>query len=137
MFEHLSSVELWKYLSIPFVAAIVGWGTNWVAIKLTFLPLEFKGIRPFLGWQGIIPSKAGKMAATFADSTMFRLGTLEEIFRQMDPEAMADHISAELEPHLDSYTDEVLFYGGNGAVWRALPSIVKKRIDARVREERP
>ncbi len=137
MLETLGSVEFWKHVSIPFVAALVGWGTNWVAIKLTFLPLEFRGIRPIFGWQGIIPSKAGKMASTFAESTMFRLGTLSEIFHQMDPEAIAEHISEEISPHLDAYTDEVLFYGGNGTVWRAMPSMVKKRIYLRVREQMP
>ncbi len=118
----LLEVEFWKHVSIPFVAAVVGWATNWVAIKLTFYPLEFRGIRPYLGWQGIIPSKAGKMAAIFAESTMFRLGTLGEIFRHMDPDKMAEHITAMVDPHVESYTDEVMFYGGNSVLWRALPS---------------
>ncbi|MGB5162041.1 MAG: hypothetical protein WBP10_18260 [Thermoanaerobaculia bacterium] len=135
--ELLRDLDFWKHVSIPFVAGIVGWATNWVAIKLTFLPLEFRGIRPYLGWQGIIPSKAGKMAGIFAESTMFRLGTLGEIFRHMDPEAMADHISEVIEPRLDGYTDEVMFYGGQGALWRSLPSMVKSRIYSRVRDEMP
>ena len=87
--DWLLDLEFWKHLSIPFVAAVVGWVTNWVAIKLTFNPIEFRGIRPFLGWQGIIPSKAGKMAAIFAESTMFRLGTLGEIFVDMSKEGAA------------------------------------------------
>ena len=135
--ETLTSVDFWKHLSIPFVAALVGWGTNWLAIKLTFQPLEFTGLRPIFGWQGIIPSKAAKMAATFAESTMFRLGTLREIFHQMDPEAIAEHISREIDPQLQTYTDEVLFYGGNSAVWRTMPKIVKVRIYDRVRGQTP
>jgi len=133
----LRDLEFWKHVSIPFVAGLVGWATNWVAIKMTFLPLEFRGIRPFLGWQGIIPSKAGRMAGLFAETTMFRLGTLGEIFQQMDPEAMADHITEVIEPRLDGYTDEVMFYGGHGALWRSLPSLVKGRIYSRVRQEMP
>ena len=133
----LRDLDFWKHVSIPFVAGFVGWATNWVAIKLTFLPLEFRGLRPHLGWQGIIPSKAGKMAGIFAESTMFRLGTLGEIFRHMDPEAMADHISEVIEPRLDEYTDEVMFYGGHGPMWRALPSLVKSRLYSRVRDEMP
>lgn len=130
-------LDFWKHASIPFVAGIVGWATNWVAIKLTFLPLEFRGWRPWLGWQGIIPSKAGKMAGIFAESTMFRLGTLAEIFQHMDPDAMADHITAVVEPRIEEYTDEVMFYGGNGTLWRSLPNLVKGRIYSRVREEMP
>ncbi len=133
----LLDIDFWKHVSIPFVAAVVGWATNWVAIKLTFQPLEFRGIKPYLGWQGIIPSKAGKMAAIFAESTMFRLGTLGEIFRHMDPEKMADHITAMIDPHVEEYTDEVMFYGGNSTLWRALPNLVKARIYSRVREELP
>ena len=133
----LRNLDFWKHVSIPFVAGIVGWATNWVAIKLTFLPLEFRGWRPWLGWQGIIPSKAGKMAGIFAESTMFRLGTLGEIFQHMDPGAMADHIAAVVEPRIEEYTDEVMFYGGNGTLWRSLPNLVKGRIYSRVREEMP
>ncbi len=135
MRELLTSAELWKYVSIPFVAAIVGWLTNWVAIRLTFEPLEFRGWRPWLGWQGIIPSKAGKMAAIFAESTMFRLGTLGEIFRHMEPDRMAAHIAAYVEPRIERYTDEVMFWGGSGALWRRLPRPIKERVYERVRGE--
>jgi hypothetical protein len=68
---------------------------------------------------------------------MFRLGTLGEIFRHMDPRRMADHITEMLSPRLEEYIDEVMFYGGNGPIWRALPSLVKSRIYGRVREQMP
>ena len=35
------------YLLIPFIAAAAGWGTNWLAIKMTFYPLEYVGKFPF------------------------------------------------------------------------------------------
>ena len=133
----LRSADFWKHVSIPFVAAVVGWATNWVAVKLTFLPLEYRGIRPFLGWQGIIPSKAGKMAAIFAESTMFRLGTLGEIFRHMDPAAMAAHISRVVDRRLESYTDEIMFWRGKSALWRTVPARVRDRVYTRVRAEMP
>ena len=66
----LRSVEFWQYASIPVAAGVVGWFTNWVAIVLTFRPLEFVGVRPWLGWQGIIPMKAERMAGIFVDSTI-------------------------------------------------------------------
>ncbi|MEZ4880339.1 MAG: hypothetical protein R2801_09270 [Chitinophagales bacterium] len=52
-----------KLISIPFVAGFIGWLTNWQAIKMTFEPLDFKGIKigPIpLGWQGIIPANRSK-----------------------------------------------------------------------------
>lgn len=135
--ELLRSADFWKHVSIPFVAAVVGWATNWVAVKLTFLPLEYRGIRPFLGWQGIIPSKAGKMAAIFAESTMFRLGTLGEIFRHMDPGVMAAHITGVVDRRLEGYTDEIMFWRGKSALWRTVPARVRDRVHTRVRAEIP
>lgn len=137
MFEDtIRNVTFWKYVSIPFVAGFVGWFTNWVAIKLTFRPLEFVGIRPFLGWQGIIPAKAGKMAAIFVDKTMFRLGTLKELFEHMDPDKIAEHVAKIMDRRLEAYTDEVMFYSRN-TVWKSLPSPMKRVVYDRVRREMP
>src|SRR5690554_7630937 len=63
MTDLLTNPEFWQYLSIPVIAALIGWSTNWLAIKMTFYPLEFIGKPPLLGWQGIIFFKARKMAA--------------------------------------------------------------------------
>lgn len=137
MLDFLASPDFWKNASIPFVAAVVGWATNWVAIELTFKPLEFVGWRPFLGWQGIIPSKATKMAAIFVDQTMYRLGTLRELFQHMEPQLIADHIAGVMGPRLPGYTDEVMFWSGYGDVWRRTPTLVKNQIYGRVQEEMP
>ena len=134
--QTLYNPEFWKHLSIPFVAGFIGWATNWVAIKLTFKPLEFVGVRPVLGWQGIIPSKAGKMAEIFVEKTMFRLGTLKELFLSMEPELIGSHISRVMDGRLEAYTDEIL-YLRQPRVWRLLPRPVKEHIFARVREEMP
>jgi uncharacterized membrane protein YheB (UPF0754 family) len=50
------------YLSMPFVAAFVGWSTKIVALEMIYRPLEFKGIGP-IGWQGIVPRRAGKVGS--------------------------------------------------------------------------
>lgn len=51
------------YFSMPLVAAFVGWSTKIVAMEMIYRPLEFKGIGP-IGWQGIIPRRAGKVGST-------------------------------------------------------------------------
>ena len=50
------------YLSMPFVAAFVGWSTKIVALEMLYRPLQFRGIGPF-GWQGIVPRRAGKVGS--------------------------------------------------------------------------
>ena len=51
-----------SYLLIPFIAAAAGWGTNWLAIKMTFYPLHYVGWYPF-GWQGVAPARTRKVDA--------------------------------------------------------------------------
>ena len=129
-------IEILKYASIPVVAGIVGWGTNWAAIELTFKPVEFRGIRPFLGWQGIIPAKAERMAAIFVDSTMVKLGTLSELFQQMEPEVIAEQIVRVTQPRMRRYTDEIMFRSDD-ALWRSTPDLIKQRIYQRVEDKLP
>ena len=57
-------------LCIPFIAGFIGWVTNWLAIKATLYPVEFFGIKPVFGWQGVIPKNAEQMSLSF--STMIR-----------------------------------------------------------------
>jgi len=134
--ETIYNVEFWKYVSIPFVAAVVGWATNWVAVKMTFQPLEFIGLRPFFGWQGIVPSKVVKMSTIFVDQTMDRLGRLSELFAQMDPERIAVHIIAFVQPRVDEYIDEIMLEK-NKVLWENLPLSVKQQVYARARARLP
>lgn len=137
MLEFLSDPEFWKVASIPVLAALVGWGTNWVAIQLTFLPLEFVGlVRPWLGWQGIIPSKARKMAAVAVESTLSKLGSLRDVYDQIEPEKIAKQILNFIEPRLDAMTAEVVSQS-HGNLWASMPAPLKQRIYDRVREELP
>jgi uncharacterized membrane protein YheB (UPF0754 family) len=81
--------ENYAILLIPFISAIIGWGTNVLAIKMTFYPLEFIGFQfgvkpigwsgfPPIGWQGIVPSKAGVMAGKATDMITTKLIDIEE-----------------------------------------------------------
>lgn len=128
--------DFWKYASIPFVAAVVGWATNWVAIRMTFRPVEFVGLEPWLGWQGIIPSKAEKMAAIFVDSTMSRLGTLRDVFLGMQPEKIAGHVVRTVEPRVEQYTDEIMAER-QPMIWENLPRVIKQQVYGRVRKGLP
>ncbi len=136
MIELLADSEFWKLASIPLVAGLIGWVTNWVAIEMTFKPLEFAGLRPYLGWQGIIPAKAARMAAIFVDRTMFRLGTLQELFAHMEPTRIAEHVCAIMEPRIEAYADEILFFEHRQA-WGLLPQPLRRRVYQKVRDELP
>ncbi|CAM9431910.1 unnamed protein product [Chrysoparadoxa australica] len=79
---------------MPCVSAVVGYVTNVVALKMTFYPLEFFGPRIYqpegsplglLGWQGIVPAKAGKMASKLMDLLLGKVVDVKKLFKQIDP----------------------------------------------------
>ncbi|KEF31857.1 hypothetical protein D777_01543 [Marinobacter nitratireducens] len=128
--------EFWQYLSIPVIAALIGWSTNWLAIKMTFYPLEFIGKPPLLGWQGIIPSKARKMAAISVDATISKIGTVDEIFQQIDPKVLATYLVHSVDPRIEEYVDEMMLRE-YPTFWENLPSSARKMVYERVRKSTP
>lgn len=132
----LENPEFWQYLSIPVIAAFIGWCTNWLAIKMTFFPLKFVGKPPWLGWQGIIPSKAGKMASISVDATISKIGTVREIFEQIDPRVLAAHIVHSVDPRIEEYVDELMLRE-HPTFWENLPASARRVVYERVRRATP
>lgn len=131
-----SNPDIWKYFSIPLGSGVIGWATNWLAVQMTFYPREFIGIRPFFGWQGIIPSKAEKMGRIVVEKTLEKLGSMDEFFREMEPEKIAAHLTRTTQAHIEEYTDEVMTER-NAVLWENLPQMVRKRVYNRARRAVP
>lgn len=125
-----------KLATIPVVAAVIGYATNWLAVRMTFRPLEFVGLRPWFGWQGIIPSKARKMALIAVDSSLRKLASLSEIVEQMDPDRIAEHVLATFEPQVEEVT-EAIVREREPELWDQLPPPVRAAIVERVRRRLP
>ena len=129
-------IELLQYLSIPVIAALIGWATNWLAIKMTFYPIEFFGWPPYLGWQGIIPSKARKMALISVDATIAKIGTVPQIFQQLDPNVLATQLIHTINPRLEGYVNELMM-SESPALWQSLPGPAKWLVYERARKALP
>jgi uncharacterized membrane protein YheB (UPF0754 family) len=71
-------------LLIPFIAGFIGWFTNWLAVKATLYPVEFVGIPPMLGWQGVIPKNTEEMSRAFSKLIHDKLVDMEKIFANID-----------------------------------------------------
>ncbi len=128
--------DFWGFVTIPFTAAIVTWIHVWMAMQMVFWPLEFWGKPPFLGWQGIIPRKARKMAGIVVDKSLAKLGSLDEFFTEMEPEKIAAHMAKAVSDRVEEFTDEIMAER-NPVLWENLPSIVKQRVYSRVRKQIP
>jgi uncharacterized membrane protein YheB (UPF0754 family) len=124
------------YLSMPVIAALIGYVTKLVAIRMMFQPLEFTGIRPFLGWQGIVPRRAARMAGIAVDTMTRQLISPAEIVERLD----ADRVAKELEKPLLDGVEEIVrevaaqFQPG---LWDTIPETVRRRIIHRVQAEAP
>ena len=124
------------YLSMPFVAAIVGYVTKIVAIKMMFLPIEFIGKPPYLGWQGIVPRKAAIMASIACDTMTTKLIRPKDIFDRLDPDRIAEEIEKPLLDAVEEITRSVAAKFSPG-LWEAAPESVKNMIIHRIQAEAP
>ena len=129
-------LDNWTYGLIPIISGIVGWTTNVLALRMTFYPLEFKGIPPYLGWQGIIPSKAGVMAGKAVDLITKNLVKIEDQFMRIDAHRVVEEMSPELERVSKKIIEEVMSTQAP-AVWSRLPEAVKKQLQHKVVEDLP
>ena len=127
---------LWVYISIPIAAALVGWFTKIVAVRMMFHPLEFKGIPPFLGWQGQIPKRAPKMAAIAVDSITSKVLTAEEIFDRLDPNDLARELEGPLHDAAEEIV-EAIMTEHQPRLWAAMPGAVKQAVVTNVKRRAP
>ncbi|MDT0634504.1 DUF445 family protein [Spectribacter hydrogenooxidans] len=125
------------YLSMPVISAIVGYGTNVVAIYMMFHPIEFIGVyKPILGWQGIIPRRAAKMAGISVDTITEKLIDQKEIFSRLDPERIAEELEGPLNNMVEDITNQVMLEH-QPTLWESLPNVVKNQIYKRINREMP
>ncbi len=122
-----SSLNVLVYILMPISYAVVGWFTNILALKMTFYPLRFVGIPPYLGWQGIVPRKAKKMASHAVKMITTRLINIHEVIGKIDPikveEALHLVMSTTIQDILHNILDEV-----NQNLSSLVPHKIKKQI---------
>lgn len=134
--------QYWSYLTIPLVSGLVGYGTNWLAVKMMMSPEEFVGIGP-VGWQGVVPANAGKMARLTVDHSVKRVLGQQELIDRIDPEELIEAISHRLEPFVEDMVDEVMLQTSayslpvSNFLWSASPAALKKRVYEQVRKQLP
>lgn len=138
----LSLESFLRYGTIPIIAAIIGYGTNVVALQMMFYPLQFIGCFPQLkiglgldlflcGWQGVIPMKAREMAITSVDLMTQKLIKVDEIFNRLEPDRVAD-LMGEILPDIVS---NVITDAGRThcpKLWEHLPTRIKRQLEEQV-----
>lgn len=137
--QFTSRPDFWGFITIAPVASFVTWIHVWMALKMVFYPISFWGVRigPLpMGWQGIVPRKAGKISGILVDQSLSKIGSLDEFFREMKPDEMAEFISETLMENVEEFIDEVMSER-NSTLWENLPLGIKRRIYQHVRKQVP
>uniref|UniRef100_A0A7S3LRC1 DUF445 domain-containing protein n=1 Tax=Aplanochytrium stocchinoi TaxID=215587 RepID=A0A7S3LRC1_9STRA len=118
--EERSAGDKFAYASIPFVSGFVGFITNWLALKMTFYPIYFFGVELLgkysrvkdqpvgcIGWQGIVPTKAAKMASMSVKLMTEKLFNIKEIFSRIKVDKAAEKMKAGFEKSVGGIIDTV------------------------------
>ncbi len=131
--------DFWAVLSIIPVTAFVTWAHVWMALKMVFYPINFWGFHlgPLpVGWQGIVPRKAGRISGIITENTLSKLGSIREFLQAMDPDDMARIIGEQVGFELEHLIDEVMM-DRNAVLWENLPFAIKSRIYAQAQKQMP
>ncbi len=127
--------EWWIYVTLPLVAAAIGYVTKIIAIRMMFQPTEHIGFKYF-GWQGIVPRKAARMASTAVDLITTELLDIKEVFGRLDPERVAREMEGPMLDMVDDIAREIMSARQPG-LWETLPEAIKKRLIQRLQKEAP
>ena len=136
-----------RYASIPIVAAAIGYGTNVLAVIMMFAPLEYIGFGEAffrkwgfsLGWQGIVPANAEKMARktvklfTEGEKALFNV---REIFEEIDPAEVARALKPVLPHSVRKVVDAVAAVHAPD-VWESLPLSARHELVEEICERAP
>lgn len=128
--------EHWPILlTIPVTAAIIGWVTKLLAIKMLFEPQEFRGVGP-IGWQGMVPRRTAKMMTIASEAIIGPLVDPREMLDRIEPRELV----ARLEQPLTAATEDIgreFLSRYHPALWAALPQAARAHVLARVRARAP
>jgi uncharacterized membrane protein YheB (UPF0754 family) len=123
------------YASMPLVAAFIGYATKLVALQMLYRPLEFRGVG-VLGWQGLVPRRAGKVAATTIELLTENLLEPEELLDRIDAEEAVEALRGPLTEAIDVVVRDLAERLRPG-LWDSLPEAGRRAVRARVRREAP
>src|SRR2546429_7867538 len=147
-------------ITIPLFTGVIGYITNWTGVLMLFKPLKFHGFRlpglkilfPLLprrvrvlplirydgriGWQGIVPSRADKMASIAVDKGLAKLGSIGDFYRELEPDRIAEHLAAIARTEIRGVVEEIMMRE-NPQLCLDLPPSLKEAVHARVRQQLP
>jgi uncharacterized membrane protein YheB (UPF0754 family) len=146
-------------ITVPLFCGAIGYITNWTGVWMLFNPIRFAGFKlPGLsatasllprriqqipgvmqggvGWQGIIPSRAGKMGSIAVDKAIAKVGSPGDFYDQLEPDLLAEHVLANAREDIRESVERIM-RREHPRLWRDMPPRVREAVHARVQEQLP
>uniref|UniRef100_A0A7S2WEC2 DUF445 domain-containing protein n=1 Tax=Mucochytrium quahogii TaxID=96639 RepID=A0A7S2WEC2_9STRA len=132
------------YASIPVLMVPFTYAHIWVALYMTFYPINFVGCWqipgtnvgfPF-GWQGIVPFKCVEMAQMAVRMLTAKLLTVDEVFDRLDAKQVADILEVDVSRQMTEVVNEIAEKEAP-RIWGLLPNSVKEHIFKEAAKESP
>lgn len=109
MLEWIQHNAYWLGMAMmPLTYGFAGWFTNLMALRMTFYPLKFIGIPPYLGWQGIVPRKASGLALKSVNMLSERLVKIDEFFVRIKPQLIQEQFAPIVENNIPEITNHMI-----------------------------
>lgn len=124
------------YLSIPVIAAMVGYITKVAAVKMMFYPMNFIGIRPFFGWHGIVPRNAERMASIAVDTITTKLISVKDVVARLDSERLGKELEGPAMQVIEGIIREVMSKH-QPRLWESMPNFAQRRVIDQVKKDVP
>ena len=75
--------ENWRYAILPVLGMLIGWGTNWLALKMLFKPRKPFGVGRYK-IQGLIPRRRNDLSGTIARTISDELLSSDDLVKAMN-----------------------------------------------------
>ncbi|TSE00059.1 hypothetical protein FOS14_09590 [Skermania sp. ID1734] len=125
----------WLYVAIPIAMAITGYLAHSLTVAALFRPVRFVGVGP-LGWQGLLPAMAARIAPRLFDSLIDRVGTIRDVYQAMDPDRIAEHLVLSVRPRTAEFVEDVML-DADPQLWDELSPDVKADVAERIQKSLP
>lgn len=92
----------WTWCLLPVIAAVVGWGTNYIAVRMLFHPREeirILGLRI----QGVFPKRQQALAEKLGQLVARELFSMEDVRKHLQGDEFVAHVTKVIEGKVDEF----------------------------------
>ena len=103
MSQHYS---LWALISVPVIAALIGYITNYIAVRMLFRPHTPKRLLG-MTFQGLVPRRQKEIAASLGSMIERDLFSQEDIHAALSGAETAEEATAFLSEQIDAFAQKI------------------------------